>query len=81
MPMALLAVVGGILGLLLFQWRRITGDILLGAFYAVAGGAAGLMLAARYAGGLGPLGTVVAASCGAAVVLYLSHVPGRYEED
>lgn len=77
MPIMLLAVVCGVLGLMLFQWGRITGDRLLGAFYAVAGAALGVVAATRLAGGLGPAGAVIAAAAGAVIVLTLARVSGR----
>jgi len=81
MPIVLLAVVGGVLGLLIFQWGRITGDRLLALFYAVAGAALGVMIVARVAGALGPVGLVLAGAAGAVVVLYLAKITGRREDD
>ena len=72
-----LAVVGGVLGLLMFQWGRITGERLLAAFYAVAGATIGIMLVTRLAGALGPVAIVIAAAAGAVVVIYLAKITGR----
>ena len=81
MPIVMLAVVGGVLGLLLYQWGRITGQQILAAFYAVAGAALGIMLATRLGGALGPLSLVLAATAGAIIVLYVAVRLSRPDKD
>jgi len=76
MPIMLLAVVGGVLGLWLFQTGRITGELLMATFYAVAGAALGILLL-RLVAETGIAGAVVAAVIGAVVLLWLARRSGR----
>lgn len=81
MPIFMLAVVGGFLGLLLYQWGRITGDKLLAAFYAVAGATIAILILTRFIGGMGPLPVVIAAAAGAVLLLYFGRMTGGRKDD
>ena len=80
MPILMLAVVGGVLGLLIFQWGRITGEKLLAVFYAVSGALLGVILLTRLAASTGPVGAVLSAVAGAVVVLYLARISGKRDD-
>lgn len=76
MPILVLAVVGGLFGLWLFRSGRITGELIMATFYAVAGAALGILLL-RLVAETGPLGAVIAAIAGAVVLLYIARRAGR----
>lgn len=76
MPILVLAVVGGVFGLWLIRSGRITGEVIMATFYAVAGAALGILLL-RLVAETGLVGGAIAAVAGAVVLLYLVQRSGR----
>lgn len=70
MPLLIAVLVGGALGLVLVQSGRITSPRLIAGFYAVLGGILGIFILRFVMGGLGPVGAIIGATAGAAILLY-----------